>query len=303
MKVGLVTDTAGVNDRSFNSLAVAGLRRAERQLGVDGTILVSKSAADYEPNLERLAREEYDLVIAVGYLIAEATDKVAARYPDTRFAIVDYPVSGLRDRGQNIQGMLFDEETAGYLAGYLAGQVATGRKFPAVSAVGGEMIPPVERYIGGYRAGVQAVNPGVKVIVDYSNSFTDKKICRKIAIRQVNEGSKIIFQLAGLCGLGALEAAQAAGSYGIGADADQSYLGEFILTSALKKVDNAVFDTIEVADEGEFLGGSDLEFGLFNQGVGLGRFGPAAAPYRTQLRELQRELTVGEPGATGRSGG
>lgn len=302
LRVGLVTDTGGVNDRSFNSLAVAGLRRAERELGVDGTIVVSKTPADYVPNLEKLGRADYDLVIGVGFLIAEAMDRVAARYPDTRFAVIDYSSEDLKDRSENIQGSIFDERQAGYLAGYLAGLVANGRKYAEVSAVGGERIPPVEKYIVGYRAGIKAVNPAIKVRSDYSESFTDEARCREIADRQIAEGSKIVFQVAGKCGLGALAAAKAAGAFGIGVDADQSYLGDFVLTSAVKEVDNAVFDTVKGADEGAFLGGSDLTFGLFNQGVGLGRISPAAAQYERQLADLRLQLISGNEGPPNRKG-
>ncbi len=302
LRVGLVVDAGGLNDRSFASLAVAGLRRAERELGVDGTIVAPETPEDYVPDLEKLGSDDYDLVIGVGFSVAEAMDKVAARFPDTKFAVIDYSSEDLKDRSENIQGSIFDERQAGYLAGYLAGLVATGRKYTQVSAVGGERIPPVENYIDGYRAGIRAVDPGVDVRVDYSGGFTNEERCREIADRQIAGGSKIVFQVAGKCGLGTLAAAKAAGVFGIGVDADQSFLGDFILTSAVKEVDNAVFDIVKGAEEGKFLGGSDLTFGLFNQGVGLGKISPAAAAYEGQLADLKLQLVTGNEGPANRKG-
>lgn len=302
LRVGLVTDTGGLQDRSFNTLAVRGLSRARSELGVQTKVLVSQTPDDYVPNLSKLARENYDLVIGVGFMIAPAVDKVANEYPDTKFAIVDNTTAGLRNRNGNIQGALFDEKQAGYLAGYLAGLFATDRKIDQVSVVGGRRIPPVERYVAGFRSGVRAINPDVGVTVGYANDFVNPAKCRRIAENQISRGSRVVFQVAGKCGLGALAAAKEAGAFGVGVDADQSYLGDFILTSATKKVDVATFETIRGAQNGEFIGGSDITFNVFNNGVGTGVLGPAAARYRDELDAVRADLVNGEASVQNRRG-
>lgn len=272
VRVGLVTDTGGLNDRSFNHLASRGLHEAEAKLGIEGRILISRSNSDYVPNLSTLARQDYDLVIAVGFLMADAVDTVAARFPDTHFAIVDFDATALEHAPPNVEGLLFKEQEAGYLAGYLGGLVVQREGgSQVIAAVGGQQIPPVERYIAGYAAGAKAANPGVKVATSYSEDFVAQDKCKVLALNQIADGSRVEFQVAGGCGLGALDAAKAKRVWGIGVDADQSYLGSHILTSAVKKVDVAVFETIENAAKGIHRGGTNSVFSLANDGVGLGK--------------------------------
>ncbi|HYX83500.1 MAG TPA: BMP family ABC transporter substrate-binding protein, partial [Gaiellales bacterium] len=215
-KIGLVTDIGGLNDRSFNHLAYVGLQRAENELGVDGKVLQSNSNADYVPNLQQLAAQHYDLVIGVGFLMGDAVAKVAKAFPQTNFAIIDFAYSpGI----PNVQGLLFKEQDAGYLAGYLAGLVT---KTNVVSTVGGQKIPPVDHYIAGFQAGAKASNPNVTTLNDYSQSFTDQGKCKELALQQIGQKSDVVFQVAGGCGLGALAAAKEKGVWGIGVDADQA---------------------------------------------------------------------------------
>ena len=245
IKVGLVTDIGGLNDRSFNQLANEGLERAKSELGVEGRVLISKSNGDYVPNLTTLAQQKFDLSVSVGFLMGDATATVAGKLPDNKFAIVDFPASGLKGKPKNVEGLLFKEQEAGYLAGYLAGLWAKDNKATTVSTVGGQKIPPVDHYIAGFQAGAKKANPGIKTLNGYSQDFVDQAKCKEIALDQISQGSKVVFQVAGQCGLGALDAAKEKGVQGIGVDADQAYLGDHILTSAQKKVDVAVFDTIK----------------------------------------------------------
>ena len=251
LKVGLVTDVGGLDDRSFNVLANRGLLRAEKDLGVDGRVVISKSEADYVPNLTTLAKGDYDLVIAVGFLMASALEKVAARYPDTNFAIIDSSQADMKSKPKNVRGLLFKEQEAGYLVGYLAGLVTKqeGGSQQVIGSVGGQKIPPVDRYIAGYQAGAKTADPGITTLNAYSQDFVDQAKCKELALNQIAEGSQVVFQVAGACGLGALDAAKEKGVQGIGVDADQAYLGDQIMTSALKKIDEAVFTTVkEVQD-------------------------------------------------------
>ncbi len=245
IKVGLVTDINQLNDRGFNHLAYVGLQRAEKQLGVQGRVLESPSAADYIPNLSSLAKDGYDLVIGVGFDQADAIAKVASKFPKTHFAIIDVDQQDLKGKPANVLGLLFREQEAGYLVGYLAGLEA--KKMPGkniVSTVGGEKQPPVDRYIAGFQAGAKAADPTVKTLNGYSQDWVDTAKCKELALNQIAAGSKVVFQVAGGCGLGALDAAKEKHVWGIGVDADQAYLGPEVLTSALKRVDSAVFQTI-----------------------------------------------------------
>ena len=279
VKVGLVTDIGGLNDRGFNSLANEGLEQAATELGADIRVLESESDADYIPNLSTLADEGYDLIISVGFLMGEATHQAAEAYPDTNFAIVDfaYGGEGCEETNScelpNLQGLLFKEQETGYLAGYLSGLVTESN---TISSVGGIKIPPVDRFIAGYQAGAKASNPDIKTLNGYSEDFVDQAKCKELALDQIAEGSDVVFQVAGGCGLGALDAASEKGVWGIGVDADQAFLGEHVLTSALKRVNEAVFQTIVGQSEGAFTGGSVTLFGLAEEGVGLGEFSPNA---------------------------
>ncbi len=276
-KVGLSTDTGGLNDHGFNHLAYVGLQRAEAQLGVQGRVVQASSPADYIPNMTSLARQGYNLIIGVGFTEIDAVKAVAKQFPKTHFAVVD--VSNLDEGGlQNVQGLLFKEQEAGYLAGYAAGLAAKDKGGKAVSSVGGEKQPPVDRYIAGFQAGAKAADPGIETLNGYSQDFEAQQKCKEVALNQIAQGSVVVFQVAGGCGLGALDAAREKNVWGIGVDADQGYLGPWVLTSALKRVDIAVYDVIHAAQVGQFRGGTDNTYGLDRNGVGIGVFSPKAPP-------------------------
>jgi basic membrane protein A len=297
IEVGLVTDIGGLDDRSFNFLANKGLRRAERELRVEGRVVISKAEADYVPNLTTLAKRDYDLVVAVGFLMAEALDRVSARYPDVNFAIIDYSESELKSKPKNVRGLLFKEQEAGYLVGYLAGLVTkdeAGAK-QVIGSVGGQKLPPVDRYIAGYEAGAKKANPGITTLRSYSQDFVDQAKCKELALDQIARGAHVIFQVAGQCGLGALSAAEEKNMRGIGVDADQAYLGEQVLTSALKKVDVAVFQTIQEVQDGGFNGGEDTIFDVASGGVGIGTIA-ADVPSEAiaQVKRVQDDIAAGK---------
>ena len=293
IKVGLVTDIGGLNDRSFNHLAYVGLQRAEKELGIQGRVLTSKSNSDYVPNLTTLAQQNYDLIIPVGFLMADATDAVAKQAPNAKFAIVDVDATGLKGKPTNVEGLLFKEQEAGYLAGYLAGLYAKDNNIKVISSVGGQKIPPVDHYIAGYQAGAKAANPSIKTLNAYSQDFVDQAKCKEIALSQIARGSGVVFQVAGQCGLGALDAAKEKGKQGIGVDADQAYLGSHILTSAIKKVDVAVTDTIKQVQDDKFTGGANTTFEVKNGGAGIGKVSAAGAKYQDQLDAVTKKLSDG----------
>jgi basic membrane protein A len=294
IKAGLVTDVGGLNDRSFNFLANKGLEDAKKELGVEGRVVISESNGDYVPNLTTLAQQQFDLIISNGFLMADATATVANKLPNSQFAIVDFSAAGLKGKPKNVQGLLFKEQEAGYLAGYLAGLWAKDNNATTVSTVGGQKIPPVDHYIAGFQAGAKAANPQIETLNAYSQDFVDQAPCKEIALDQIARGSKVVFQVAGNCGLGALDAAREKGVQGIGVDADQAYLGDHIMTSALKRVDVAVMGAIQRAQEGNFEGGTDVIHSLENDGVGLGKMNAEGEKYADQVQEIQDQIASGE---------
>jgi len=297
IKVGLVTDIGGLNDRSFNQLANEGLERAKSELGVDGRVLTSAKNSDYVPNLSSLAQQKYDIVIGVGFLMADAMDTVAKKFPTTNFAIIDYSAAALKSRPKNVRGLLFKENEAGYLAGTLAGLYVKDKGGDQViSSVGGQKIPPVDAYIAGYQAGAKKANPDVKTLNGYSQDFVKQDLCKEEALNQIAEGSQVVFQVAGQCGLGALDAAKEKSRQGVGVDADQGYLGDYVITSAIKKVDVAVFDTVKQAQDGSFKGGEDTVFDVKSGAVGLGKISSAGSKYEDQVKKVQEQISSGELG-------
>jgi basic membrane protein A len=279
VKVALVTDIGGLNDKGFNHLSYVGLQRAEKQLGISGRVFITNSASDRKPNLQVAAQSGYGLVIAVGVLFEFGPlDDVAPAFPNTKFAGVDVDVAGLSKKSSNVRGIQFREQEAGYLVGYIAGLWET--RHPAkgkmvVGGVGANKVPAIVRYLAGYRAGVHKANPHIKVLSDYANdpTFADQAKCKETTLNQIGKGSRIEFQVAGACGLGGLSAAKQNRIWGIGVDADQGFLGPFVLTSALKKVDVSVFNAIKAykANPSGFKGGFNTNYTLKNHGVGYGK--------------------------------
>ncbi|MCW2955793.1 MAG: family transporter substrate-binding protein [Thermoleophilia bacterium] len=302
-KVGLVTDIGGLNDRSFNFLANEGLEQAKDELGASGTVIESKSDSDYGRNLGSQVTNGSELVVGIGFLMADAIKDAAEKAPDTNFAIIDNSYAG--EDGEwtatdNVVGLVFNEQEAGYLAGVLAGAVEEAGELEGlndqkvVSAIGGQEIPPVVKYIAGFKAGVLSQCEDCEVLVDYSQDFIAQEKCQDRALAQIARGSDIVFQVAGQCGLGALDAAKQRSVWGIGVDADQAHLGSHILTSAVKRVDQAVFQTIENIKDGDFEGGKDIIFGLEDDGVGLGEINEAASEFQDLIDETTDGIVSGD---------
>jgi basic membrane protein A len=270
-RIGLVSDVGRFNDRSFNQSALEGLNRARRQLGVSTRAVESRAASDYIPNLSRLARLRY-VPISVGFLLAEATNTVATQFPNSRFAIIDYSVKVPPFKSnRNVRGLTFATNENSYMIGCLAALMAQRAGEKTISAVGGIKLPTVDIFIAGYRAGARRCVPGTQVLIDYSQDFVAQDKCKELALNQIERGSRVIFQVAGGCGLGALDAAKERGRWGIGVDRDQKFLGRHILTSAVKRVDQSVFLTALAVKNGTFRGGTDAVFNLKNAGVAVGR--------------------------------
>ena len=296
LKVGLVTDINQLNDRGFNHLAYMGLLKSQRELGIQGRVYQSASTQDYIPNLAQFAQQGYDLVISVGFAQADAVAKVAKRFPKTHFAIIDVDATTLTGKPKNVLGLLFREQEVGYLAGYLSGLVEKAKPGPdVIGSVGGMKEPPVDRFIAGYQAGAKKADPGIKLLNGYSQDWVDLAKCKEEALNQIGAGSTIEFQVAGGCGLGTLDAAKEKHIWGIGVDADQSYLGPHVLTSATKRVDQAVFLTVKDVQDGKFRGGRNAIFGLAQNGVGLGKISPNVPKQDvTAVDKIRQEIIAGK---------
>ena len=240
VSAGLVTDIGGLNDKSFNHLAYVGLQHAQRA-GIKGRVIQSHSDAEYIPNLKACVQSGADITIGVGFLMDSAMDTIATAFPNNKFAIVDDDVTFMKHKPKNVEGLLFREQEAGYLVGYAAGLWAKSHGGKAVGSVGGLKIPPVDRYIAGFQFGAKKADPGITTLNDYSQDFVAQAKCKEKALNQIAQGSVVEFQVAGQCGLGVLDASHQKGIFGIGVDADQGYLGPWVMTSALKRVDVAVY--------------------------------------------------------------
>ncbi len=282
LKVSLVTDIGGLNDRSFNQLAYTGYKKAEAQYHFAEKVIQTQSQNDYVKNLTLASQSvgQGGLVIAVGFLMQAPLDQIAKQFTSINYAIVDgcaMPANATAcDTLPNVSPLFFKEQEAGCLVGAVAGQMEMDGKAKvskllgagSIGAVGGIPVPAVTRYIAGYKFCAKKVDPAVKVYINYSQDFTDTAKCKDAALAQINQHQvDIVFQVAGGCGVGALDAANGKGVFGIGVDADQGYLYPSVLTSALKRVDSAVFDIIDLTAKGQY--NNNLpRFSLVNDGVG-----------------------------------
>lgn len=270
-KVGLVTDVGGLNDKSFNFLANKGLEQAVKDLGITKGVVESKQMTDYETNLTRFAQEKYNLIIAVGFLMQDAVEKVSKDYPDVKFMIID---SSITDR-PNVASAMFKTEQCGYLVGVMSGLLEKAPAIPnakgknTVGLVGGMAIPPVNDYIAGFIQGARSVNPDIKIDLKYTAKFDDPALGKSTALAQIAGGADIVFHIAGGTGTGVIAAAKEKNVYAIGVDADQNYMApETVITSALKGMNVATFDTIKAAMDDKFKSGN-VFFDLSNNGVGF----------------------------------
>jgi basic membrane protein A and related proteins len=287
LRIGLVFQTTAVTG-AYQQGAFAGLQRAVKELGVEAkTVVPGPRQNSYVPSFSYLARQKYDLIIALGFLEVGDLDTVARRFPVQTFALIDSSQKDLKHHPKNVRGSVFRTEQAAYLAGYLAALMEERRPGKdVISAVGGFPIPTVDAYIAGYRAGARRADPGISTMVAYSHDFLDPAKCKTVALDQIARGSGAVFNVAGGCGLGALSAAKEKHVWGIGVDTDQSSLGPHILTSVVKRLDVAVFSTVKAFQEGRFRTPGDTFFELRGKGVGLGKVSPRVP--RAYLRVLDR---------------
>jgi basic membrane protein A len=297
-KAGLVSDVGRFNDKGFNENQLTGMKRVAKELKIQYRAVESRSAADYLPNMASLARAGYNIVISAGFLLSDATEDVADQFPNTKFAITDFPVQAFKRKHSNVEGLTYATNQNSYLIGCLAAHVAASQGKKNISVVGGQSIPPVVIFAAGYKAGAQRCVKGTTVQIQYSETFTDPGACKNIAENQIAAGSQVVFSVAGPCGLGALDAAKQRGRWGVGVDVDQSYLGPHILTSAVKRVDTGIVLAVKGAKSGKgYKGGGNLVFNLKNGGVGLGKISKRAhlkKAWLAQIALLKKQIISGK---------
>ncbi|HVH50602.1 MAG TPA: BMP family ABC transporter substrate-binding protein [Gaiellaceae bacterium] len=297
----LVSDIGRFTDKGFNQNQLKGLNEAKAKLGVTTIALQSNSTSDYSPNFNQAIRKGAKLVIAAGFLLAPTEATFAKKFPNVNFAITDYgaevPPLGsktFKPLYKNVEGLTYAANESGCLVGVLAAKMAKKMGGNTVGAVGGIKIPPVDIWIAGFKYCVQKVVPGMTVLINYSNDFVATDKCQTVAQNEIGQGAKVLFQVAGGCGLGTLKAADAAGIWGIGVDVDQYNAAKHVLTSGIKRVDTGVYDAIQQAAAGHFQGGSDLVFNLKNNGMGVGRISPSVpASWVTLMNSYKAKIIAG----------
>jgi basic membrane protein A and related proteins len=300
--VALISDIGKFTDHGFNQNQLAGLNKAKKQLGITTISLQSNSTSDYSPNFNTAIRKGSKLVIAAGFLLASAEATYAKQFPNVHFAITDYtvhtdPFSNKKGKVlyKNVEGLTYAANESGCLVGVLAAKMAAKDGGDTIGAVGGLKIPPVDIWIAGYKYCAQKAVPGTKVLIQYSQDFVATDKCKTVATNEISQGAKVVFQVAGGCGLGVLKAADDAGVWGIGVDVDQYKLGKRVLTSGVKRVDNGIIAVAKQEQQGKFKGGTDLVFNLKNGGMGVGKINPSVpASYIKLMNSYKAKIIAGK---------
>lgn len=297
IKVGFVTDTGGIDDKSFNQGSWEGIERFAKDNKIDKSCikyLQSDGEANYEPNLSQLADEKMDLVVAAGYLFDNAMDSVAKKYPDTNFFVIDTVVND-----KNVLSGMFAAEQSSYLAGVAAALQAKAEGGDTIGFIGGEESELIKTFQAGYEQGAKATDKNIKIMVDYAGAFNKPDVGKTLADKQYNAGAKVIYHAAGATGSGMISETKERAEKGqkvwaIGVDRDQYKDGFYkdkdgkeascILTSALKRVDVATYDVSKMVLDKKFQGGKTMTFDIKNEGVGF----PAKNPNLSS--DIQKKL-------------
>ncbi len=308
-KVGIVFDIGGKNDRSFNAAAWSGVQRAEKDMGICLYDVEPGNPTSIEPSMRAFAEKDFDLIIGVGFAQGPIMQNVARDYPNIKFAIVDgviFEEDGKTPK-KNVASLVFKEHEGSYLVGMIA---AAKSKSGVLGFVGGMDIPLIHKFETGYEEGAKAVNPEVKVIANYvgvtDHAWNNPGKGKELALAQIEKGADVIFTAAGNSGLGAFDAVEQAGKYPdgkakkfvIGVDSNQNGVKPgFVLTSMVKRVDNAVYDVVKEVREDKFNGGFHV-FGLDKDGVAyaLDKYNSNLISKETlqKVEEAKKKIVAGE---------
>ncbi len=288
--IAMVTDVGGVNDQSFNQSAWEGMQMSRDQLGVRISYAESGQGSDYGPNLETMYDAGNELIWGIGFLMADAIRTAAVSNPSQKYAIIDF---AWQDTPNNLLGVVFQAEQPSFLVGYIAGKMTESGIVGFVGGISGDVI---DQFDYGFHAGVAYANPSARVLRQYADSFTDAARGKSIASQMFLEGADIVFAAAGSVGDGVIEAAKEQGRWAIGVDRDQNYLApEHVLTSAMKRVDMAIFNVAEGLVDGEWPGGTTKVLGLVDGAVGIAPSSDKHVPTAllAEVRELEQQIIAG----------
>ncbi len=265
LNIGIVTDIGGINDHSFNQSAWEGLQKAQNDLAIKANYIETKDTNDYIKNLETFSDGKSDLVWGIGFMMADPITEEAKKHQNQRYAIIDNTYGD--DTPSNVLGVTFKENESSFLVGYIAGKMT---KTNQVGFIGGIESSVIERFESGYMAGVKYANPNCQIISEYANSFSDPAKGKEIATKMYNAGADIIFHASGSTGDGLIECAKEMNKYCIGVDSDQSISApNNVITSAMKRVDTAIYNTVKDLKDGKWNGGATIEYGLAEGGVDI----------------------------------
>lgn len=292
MKVGMVTDVGGVNDQSFNQSAWEGLQKAKKDLGIKASYQESKQDADYAANLDTLLEANNDLIWGIGFKMADAILKAAKQNPKQKYAIIDYSYGDKTPT--NVVGVMFKAEEGAFLAGYIA---AKSSKSNSIGFIGGMSVPIIHAFQYGFKAGAKYANSKINVLEQYSESFTDAAKGKAIANSMLGKNVDVVFHAAGAVGDGVIEAVKEKNKMAVGVDRDQNYLApKNVITSSMKRVDNAIFNVVSELKKGNFKGGSTINYGLKDGAVDIApttsKMIPAAL--LKEVEELKKKIADGK---------
>lgn len=294
LKVALILDKGGRDDKSFNSAAYEGATKAKNEFGLQLKYVETMDDGALESTMRSFAQKKFDLIIGIGFSMAEAVKKVSAQFPQTHFALVDAEV-----KQPNVRSLLFEEHQGSYLVGAIAGFMTKTNK---VGFLGGMDVPLIRRFQMGYEAGLKKANPKAKLVTNYtgvtSEAWNNPAKAKELALTQYNGGVDILFGAAGASNYGLFDAAEEKKLFAIGVDSNQNWVKPgFVLTSMLKRVDVAVYQVMKDLKAGKFSGGT-VRFGLANQGVdyALDKYNEKLIPadVRKKADQLKAEIIAGK---------
>jgi basic membrane protein A len=292
MKVGMVTDVGGVNDQSFNQSAWEGLQKAKKDLGIKASYQESKQDADYAANLDTLLESNNDLIWGIGFKMADAILKAAKQNPKQKYAIIDFSFGDKTPT--NVVGVMFKAEEGAFLAGYIA---AKSSKTNSIGFIGGMSVPIIHAFQYGFKAGAKYANSKINVLEQYSESFTDAAKGKAIANSMLGKNVDVVFHAAGAVGDGVIEAVKEKNKMAVGVDRDQNYLApKNVITSSMKRVDNAIFNVVSELKKGNFKGGSTINYGLKDGAVDIAPTTSKMIPavLLKEVEELKKKIADGK---------
>lgn len=292
LKISMVTDVGGVKDQSFNQSAWEGLEKVKADMGIEVGYIESKQDADYDPNLESLVDAKNDLIWGVGFKMASSIKNAAEAYPDQKFAIVDNDYGD--ETPANVLGVMFKEQEVSYLMGVIAAKMTKTNK---IGFIGGMDVPVINRFRYGFVRGVEDTNPDAQIDVQFAEAFDNPTKGKAIANQMYSTGIDVIFHAAGDTGTGAIESAKEQNQMVIGVDRDQNDLApDNVISSAVKRVDNAIYEVAKELKDGNFAGGTTRTFGLAEGGVSIAPTTSKNVPEEilTLVKEMEEKIISGE---------